>query len=254
MCLAQCRQSGMNGGPRTQCDARWKGQSHPKWILPTNSVSPDLVPFNLLSHGFLQLTLAPFNPPPCLTLSWFPFQPSSPLTETCPQSDSYHITPRRNSGIMVFREKVKRALHRSRSNSKPNCNSIGIKIEYYRRHEIPPSKFRGPFDPDHQKRLAAYNLQTAQEDRPRSPDLSLSPCATLPPDYVPQPLDATRPESNSPSDLFDSTYFLFALVVLPTSNLFQIPQQSIMTSMHTIDKAMNPNPPPRSIPIVSTAP
>ena len=63
MCLAQCRQSGMNGGPRTQCDARWKGQSHPKWILPTNSVSPDLVPFNLLSHGFLQLTLAPFNPP-----------------------------------------------------------------------------------------------------------------------------------------------------------------------------------------------
>ncbi|RJE26980.1 hypothetical protein PHISCL_00681 [Aspergillus sclerotialis] len=106
---------------------------------------------------------------------------------------------------MAFRERVKRALHRSRSTPKPNCTSNGIKIEYYRRHEVPPSKFRGPFDPDHQKMLAAYNLQTAQEDRPRSPDLSLSPCATLPPEYRPQPLDSTSPEGNAPSDLFNNS-------------------------------------------------
>lgn len=84
---------------------------------------------------------------------------------------------------MAFRDKVKRVLRRSRSTSKPTTNSNDIKIEYYKRHEIPRSKFRGPFDPEHQKMLAAWNFQTAQEDRPRSPDLSLSPCATLPPEF-----------------------------------------------------------------------
>ncbi|KAJ5125204.1 hypothetical protein N7448_004529 [Penicillium atrosanguineum] len=80
---------------------------------------------------------------------------------------------------MTFREKVRRVFHRSSSsvsNGKP-------KVEYYRRHEIPPSKFRGPFDKEHQKRLAAWSFEAAMADRPRSLDLSLSPYATydLPP-------------------------------------------------------------------------
>ncbi|KAJ6175415.1 hypothetical protein N7485_002329 [Penicillium canescens] len=71
---------------------------------------------------------------------------------------------------MNFREKVKRVF-RSKSDGKP-------KVEYYRRHECPPSKFRGPFDREHQKRLAAWSFDAATADRPRSLDLSLSPCAT----------------------------------------------------------------------------
>ncbi|KAJ6126585.1 hypothetical protein N7523_002197 [Penicillium sp. IBT 18751x] len=80
---------------------------------------------------------------------------------------------------MTFREKVRRVFHRSSS----SVNNGKPKVEYYRRHEIPPSKFRGPFDKEHQKRLAAWSFEGAMGDRPRSLDLSLSPCATydLPP-------------------------------------------------------------------------
>lgn len=51
-------------------------------------------------------------------------------------------------------------------------------MEYYRRHEVPPSKFKGPFDKEHQKRLAAWSFERATMDRPRSFDSDLSPCAT----------------------------------------------------------------------------
>ena len=84
---------------------------------------------------------------------------------------------------MAFREKVRRVFHRSSSstsNGKP-------KVEYYRRSEVPPSKFRGPFDKEHQKRLAAWSFEGAMADRPRSPNLSLSPCATY--DLPPSSLD-----------------------------------------------------------------
>ncbi|PYH88348.1 hypothetical protein BO71DRAFT_403945 [Aspergillus ellipticus CBS 707.79] len=86
---------------------------------------------------------------------------------------------------MNLREKVRRVFHRSNSGSSSSSKSKGngIKIEYYKRHEIPRSKFKGPFDREHQKRLAAWSFGEAQEERPRSPDLSLSPCATLP-DYL----------------------------------------------------------------------
>ncbi|OQD74558.1 hypothetical protein PENDEC_c010G01037 [Penicillium decumbens] len=75
---------------------------------------------------------------------------------------------------MTFREKVRRVFHRS-SNSTGNGKP---KVEYYRRHEVPPSKFRGPFDKEHQKRLAAWSFEGAMVVRSRSLDLSLSPCAT----------------------------------------------------------------------------
>ncbi|EKV07042.1 Peroxidase family protein [Penicillium digitatum] len=72
---------------------------------------------------------------------------------------------------MTFREKVKRVFRSSKNTAKP-------KIEYYRRHECPPSKFRGPFDRAHQKSLAAWSFQGAMVERPRSFEVSLSPFAT----------------------------------------------------------------------------
>ncbi|KAJ5087036.1 hypothetical protein NUU61_008343 [Penicillium alfredii] len=52
------------------------------------------------------------------------------------------------------------------------------KVEYYHRYDCPPSKFRGPFDRDHQKRLAAWSFDGAMVTRTRSLDNPLSPCAT----------------------------------------------------------------------------
>ncbi|KAL2009672.1 hypothetical protein VTN00DRAFT_5479 [Thermoascus crustaceus] len=76
---------------------------------------------------------------------------------------------------MAFREKVRRAFRRSGS-SKDNGKP---KIEYYRRSEVPRSKYRGPFDPEHQRKLAAWSFAGAMADRPRSLDLELSPCASI---------------------------------------------------------------------------
>ncbi|RAL12572.1 uncharacterized protein BO97DRAFT_345067 [Aspergillus homomorphus CBS 101889] len=94
---------------------------------------------------------------------------------------------------MNFREKVRRVFRRSSSSSSSNSKGNGIKIEYYKRHEIPRSKFKGPFDREHQRRLAAWSFQGAQEERRRSLDLSLSPCASLP-GYL-------RPPCNDEEDL-----------------------------------------------------
>ncbi|PYH46944.1 uncharacterized protein BP01DRAFT_240932 [Aspergillus saccharolyticus JOP 1030-1] len=85
---------------------------------------------------------------------------------------------------MNFREKVRRVFRRSSSSSSSSkTKGSGIKIEYYKRHEIPRSKFKGPFDREHQRSLAAWSFQGAQDERRRSLDLSLSPCASLP-DYL----------------------------------------------------------------------
>ncbi|KAK2774125.1 hypothetical protein FQN53_003750 [Emmonsiellopsis sp. PD_33] len=63
-----------------------------------------------------------------------------------------------------------------RSNGKP-------KIELYKEHEIPRSKYRGPFDEEHIKRLAAYTISSATtgSDRPRSFVSELSPMGTRAP-------------------------------------------------------------------------
>lgn len=45
------------------------------------------------------------------------------------------------------------------------------KIEVYKPYQVPPSKFRGPFDPDHMKRMADYAIPQEEqptEDRPLS--------------------------------------------------------------------------------------
>lgn len=95
---------------------------------------------------------------------------------------------------MSLRQKVRRVFSRSESRAKPKGN--GIKIEYYKRSEIPRSKFKGPFDKEHQKKLAAWSFADAQAERPRSLDLSLSPCTTLP-DHLQPPChddDAVAPD------------------------------------------------------------
>ncbi|KAE8379092.1 hypothetical protein BDV26DRAFT_260313 [Aspergillus bertholletiae] len=106
---------------------------------------------------------------------------------------------------MSLRDKVRRVFRRSSSGSKSKDNSNPIKIEYYKRHEIPPSKFKGPFDREHQKRLAAWSFD-AQAERPHSPDLSLSPCASLP-DYL-RPCgqeDGVAPDEVAPEDSSDES-------------------------------------------------
>jgi hypothetical protein len=93
---------------------------------------------------------------------------------------------------MTFRERVKRVFRSSKSDdTKP-------KIEYYRRHECPPSKFKGPFDRDHQKRLAAWTFAGATVEKTRSFEPSLSPYATCDaPDSDSLP---DSPDSPGPSD------------------------------------------------------
>lgn len=99
---------------------------------------------------------------------------------------------------MTFREKVKRVFRSS--SSKPDSSKP--KIEYYRRHDCPPSKFKGPFDRDHQKRLAAWSFEGASVEKRRSFELSLSPCATY--DSPDSPVsDSVSPDSVDPVDSVD---------------------------------------------------
>ncbi|KAF4966505.1 hypothetical protein F66182_17965, partial [Fusarium sp. NRRL 66182] len=73
---------------------------------------------------------------------------------------------------MTFRETVKKAFRR---NSDKDKNNGKPKIEYYRRGECPRSKYRGPVDPEHRRRLYDWNFETATADRDRSFELDLSP-------------------------------------------------------------------------------
>ncbi|KAL1957550.1 hypothetical protein VTO42DRAFT_5777 [Malbranchea cinnamomea] len=54
------------------------------------------------------------------------------------------------------------------------------KIELYKPHEVPPSKYRGPVDPNHLKKLEDYSWAraTANRERPRSVVSQLSPTET----------------------------------------------------------------------------
>lgn len=113
---------------------------------------------------------------------------------------------------MNFREKVKRVF-RSKSDGRP-------KVEYYRRHECPPSKFRGPFDREHQKRLAAWSFDAATADRPRSLDLSLSPCATnCPAPDVLLEESGTHGRAHTQEDT-SGTFSIPPLIVNPSNILF----------------------------------
>ncbi|EEA25289.1 hypothetical protein TMatcc_006487 [Talaromyces marneffei ATCC 18224] len=78
---------------------------------------------------------------------------------------------------MTFRERVKKAFRR---NSDKDKNNDKPKIEYYRRGECPRSKYRGPVDPEHRRKLYDWNFEAATADRERSFELDLSPCTSLP--------------------------------------------------------------------------
>lgn len=79
---------------------------------------------------------------------------------------------------MTFRDRVRKAFRRP-SPAKENNNGKP-KVEYYRRGEVPRSKYRGPVDPEHRRQLYAWNFATAMSDRRRSFDLDLSPCTSIP--------------------------------------------------------------------------
>ncbi|KAN0083863.1 hypothetical protein V8E54_002951 [Elaphomyces granulatus] len=76
---------------------------------------------------------------------------------------------------MAFRDRMRRIFRRpaSKDNGKP-------KIEYYRRGEVPRSKYRGPVDPEHRRRLNSWSFAGATIDRRRSWDLDLSPRTSIP--------------------------------------------------------------------------
>lgn len=78
---------------------------------------------------------------------------------------------------MTLRERFRRAFHRS-SNSKERNGKP--KVQYYREGECPRSKYRGPVDPEHRRKLYEWNFADAMADRPRSIGFDLSPCTSRP--------------------------------------------------------------------------
>ncbi|KAJ9293542.1 hypothetical protein DTO271G3_7621 [Paecilomyces variotii] len=100
---------------------------------------------------------------------------------------------------MTFREKVRKAIRRVSPGSPKDDGKP--KIEYYRRGEVPRSKYRGPVDPEHQKRLRAWTFEGAMVERRRSIDLELSPCASL--DEPVAPHDNGDPSEAPSPDVVD---------------------------------------------------
>ncbi|EEP80031.1 predicted protein [Uncinocarpus reesii 1704] len=95
--------------------------------------------------------------------------PSSSITTPAPQRSKPKTTTVVLAGVKTV--KVKPRLGKD---GKP-------KIEIYKPHEVPRSKYRGPFDQDHLRSLAAYSIPTAMSDRPRSMVSELSPMGTWAP-------------------------------------------------------------------------
>lgn len=93
---------------------------------------------------------------------------------------------------MTFRDRFKKAFRR---NSEKEDKNTKPKIEYYRRGECPRSKYRGPVDPEHRRKLYDWNFAAATADRRRSFDLDLSPCTSLP----------DRPQDESDTSLDSDT-------------------------------------------------
>lgn len=116
---------------------------------------------------------------------------------------------------MTFREKVRKAFRR---NSDKDQNNGKPKIEYYRRGECPRSKYRGPVDPEHRRKLYDWNFAAATADRRRSFELDLSPCTSLP----------DRPPHDGGDDVSDA---YTALEVAPETAVPELaPARSIQLS------------------------
>ncbi|KAL1977307.1 hypothetical protein VTN31DRAFT_166 [Thermomyces dupontii] len=78
---------------------------------------------------------------------------------------------------MTLRDRFRRAFHRS-SNGKDRNNKP--KVQYYRDGECPRSKYRGPVDPEHRRKLYEWNFADATAHSPRSIGYELSPCTSRP--------------------------------------------------------------------------
>lgn len=59
-------------------------------------------------------------------------------------------------------------------------NSKKRKFHFYQHHEIPPSKFPGPFDREVQEDLEKWSFDRGIRGEPHHSDLNLSPCTSLP--------------------------------------------------------------------------
>ncbi|KAK2809730.1 hypothetical protein FQN50_003575 [Emmonsiellopsis sp. PD_5] len=105
-----------------------------------------------------------------------PKDSSTPSSKTKPSRRHSQSQPPNKPTTIRTPIGVKPGKIKYRSNGKP-------KIELYKEHEIPRSKYRGPFDEDHIKRLAAYTISgaTTESDRPRSFVSELSPMGTRAP-------------------------------------------------------------------------
>ncbi|GAD95691.1 hypothetical protein ANI_1_1214074 [Paecilomyces variotii No. 5] len=102
---------------------------------------------------------------------------------------------------MTLREKVRKAIRRVSPGFPPPKDDGKPKIEYYRRNEVPRSKYRGPVDPEHQRRLRAWTFEGAMVERRRSLDLELSPCASI--DESVAPCDDEEPSETPSPDVDD---------------------------------------------------
>jgi hypothetical protein len=139
---------------------------------------------------------------------------------------------------MTFREKVKRVF-RSSSKSK---NDGKPKIEYYKRHECPPSKFRGPFDRAHQRSLAAWSFEGAMVERTRSFELSVSPCDPCESDGYSRPSDTE--DSVSPDDAANVDPGTHSTALIEIFN----PQKNSNSNFHIFIVSSNPEVPAESSP------
>ncbi|PGH00181.1 hypothetical protein AJ79_08286 [Helicocarpus griseus UAMH5409] len=103
-----------------------------------------------------------------------PNNPNRPAAHA-PKHNLKHTPTFRPPGLRVP-VGVKPAKIKYRANGKP-------KIELYKAHEVPRSKYRGPFDEAHIERLAAYSISGAMVDgsRPRSMLSEMSPTGTRAP-------------------------------------------------------------------------
>ncbi|KAJ5623569.1 hypothetical protein N7490_012174 [Penicillium lividum] len=77
---------------------------------------------------------------------------------------------------MAIRERVKAIFHRS-SKSTSQLNGKP-KVEYYRRNEVPPSKFKGPADKAVLRQFSGFSFDSAMSERRRSLDMTMSPFDT----------------------------------------------------------------------------
>ncbi|KKZ68213.1 hypothetical protein EMCG_06104 [[Emmonsia] crescens] len=100
-------------------------------------------------------------------------KPSSPIS-------GYWPKPARNPNNKAGAARVPIAVKPGKIKYRPNGKP---KIELYKAHEVPRSKYRGPFDEAHIERLAAYSIPGAMltANRPRSMLSELSPTGTRAP-------------------------------------------------------------------------